>query len=197
MRRALSGDNSSEVAQSLNNLASSLLYLDRLEEAEPLFREALEIRQAKLGQNHPYVANTMNNLGRLLFDLGNLAAADSLLSGAIGVWTRALGPNYPRISSGLVNLALVAEEQKDIERAVTVMARALEIDSLALPADHPFVVQDCFELGRLTLAAGRIDDALKYLNIAHTFYLENAGPDDEETKHAARLIAQANEKGDS
>ncbi|MCP4293321.1 MAG: serine/threonine protein kinase [bacterium] len=197
MRRALPGDHRTEIAQSLNNLASSLLYLDRLEEAEPLFREALEVRQAILGRDHPSVANTMNNLGRLLFDLGNLAAADSLLSGAIDVWTRSIGPNYPRISAGLVNLSLVAEEQRDLERAISSMARALEIDSAALPADHPFVALDHLELGRLNLGAGRINEALGHLRQAHSFYLENAGPDGEETRRAAELIEQAEERNDS
>ena len=197
MRRALPGEHSTEIAQSLNNLASSLLYLDRLEEAEPMFREALEIRQANLGGDHPYVANTMNNLGRLLLDMGNLAAADSLLSGAIDIWTRTLGPNYPRISSGLVNLSLVAEQQLDLERAISTMARALEIDRAALPDDHPFVAQDCLELGRLTLAAGRTDDALIHLRQAHVYYLENSGPEDDETRRAADLITQAEERSDS
>ena len=54
-----------DTASSLNNLA--LLYKDMGDyaKAEPLYKEALEIRQKVLGQEHPDTALSLNNLAAL------------------------------------------------------------------------------------------------------------------------------------
>ena len=63
MRRALEtvaafGKQHPTVAIHLNNLATLLQDTNRIEEAEPLMRRALEIDEAALGAQHPTVAIT-------------------------------------------------------------------------------------------------------------------------------------------
>ena len=48
----------------LNNLAVLLKDTNRLEEAEPLMRRALDIWEKAYGPDHPQVATGLNNLAR-------------------------------------------------------------------------------------------------------------------------------------
>ena len=50
---------------SLNNLAALYQDMGDYAKAEPLFRQALEIRKQALGENHPDYANSLNNLAVL------------------------------------------------------------------------------------------------------------------------------------
>ena len=50
----------------------------RLQEAELLFRESLELRRKALGAEHPDVGTSLNNLGVLLQDQGRLDEAEPL-----------------------------------------------------------------------------------------------------------------------
>ena len=63
---------------SLNNLA--VLYQDMGEyaKAEPLYQEALRIRQKVLGPEHPDTAQSLNNLAALYRAMGEYAKAEPL-----------------------------------------------------------------------------------------------------------------------
>ncbi|MGB5960661.1 MAG: tetratricopeptide repeat protein, partial [Coleofasciculaceae cyanobacterium] len=54
-----------DLATSLNNLAYLYNAQGRYTEAEPLYLQALELRQRLLGDNHPLVAQSLNNLAYL------------------------------------------------------------------------------------------------------------------------------------
>ena len=59
----------------LHNLATYLRYAGRLEEARPLYEEALSIRTETIGSVHPDTARTLGELTRLHADLGELDRA--------------------------------------------------------------------------------------------------------------------------
>jgi tetratricopeptide (TPR) repeat protein len=63
------GDDHPDVATDLNNLAELLREQGKYSEAEPLYRRALEIREAQLGINHPSTATVRENLELLLSDM--------------------------------------------------------------------------------------------------------------------------------
>ena len=80
MRRALAIDEASfgkdhpMVANRLNNLAKLLQASDRLAEAEPFMRRALEIFVAftvKTGHPHPHLEAVTKNYRRLLIKMGD------------------------------------------------------------------------------------------------------------------------------
>ena len=54
-----------ETAEALNNLGFLFQKIDDYAKAEPLFQEALRIRQKVLGSEHPDTALSLNNLGEL------------------------------------------------------------------------------------------------------------------------------------
>jgi len=84
-----------EVATDLNNLAGLLSHQGNFLEAEPLYREALEIKKKVLGPYHPSIATGLNNLAVLLSRQGKKMEANKLGKEALAIWTRALGPDHP------------------------------------------------------------------------------------------------------
>ena len=67
----------------LTRLATELRTQGKYDEAEPLYREALEVTREMLGDRHPNTLTSIGNLGVLLQYKGDLAAAEPLLREAL------------------------------------------------------------------------------------------------------------------
>ena len=76
---ATAGKTPEDAFACLNDLGLLLQDMGKLEDAGPLFRRALEGREAKLGADHPDTLSSVNNLGALLKVMGNPEAAEPLL----------------------------------------------------------------------------------------------------------------------
>ncbi|MCP4245672.1 MAG: tetratricopeptide repeat protein [bacterium] len=72
-------DNAVLLVDTLNNLVSLLQEVNRLDEAEPLLRESLEIRRESMPDDHLSILNTKSILGGSLAALGRHDEAESLL----------------------------------------------------------------------------------------------------------------------
>ena len=81
---------------------------NRLEEAEPLMRRALEIDEQSYGQDHPRVARDLNNLAQLLQDTNRLEEAEPLMRRALEIDEQSYGQDHPDVAIRLNNLAHVA-----------------------------------------------------------------------------------------
>lgn len=90
-RRALAmdekefGEQSTEVALRLNNLAQTLQATNRLSEAEPLMARVVSILEKSLEENHPNVAIAINNLAQLLQVTNRLSEAEPLMRRALAI----------------------------------------------------------------------------------------------------------------
>lgn len=83
-----------------------------LNAAEPLFRQAGEIRRNRLGEEHPLYATDLNNLALLLQDKGDLDGAEPLYRQAIAIAEKSLGPEHSNTKGIKVSLvALLAEKR--------------------------------------------------------------------------------------
>jgi hypothetical protein len=78
------------------NLAGLLQAQGHLEEARPLYVDALEGRRRTLGPNHPDTFTSMLNLATLLADVKERDEAAALLRECFEGSQRVLGPNHPR-----------------------------------------------------------------------------------------------------
>ena len=78
----------------INNVARMLMHQGKLDEAEPLYREALEARRETLGARHKSTLISMGNLGELQCKRGDLDAASASLDEALAGLLETLGPNH-------------------------------------------------------------------------------------------------------
>ena len=75
----------------LINLARMLRDQGKLQEAKPLFEEALKRRRETLGPRHPHTLASIGNLTDLLREMGRLAEAEAVLGDAVAAARETLG----------------------------------------------------------------------------------------------------------
>jgi CHAT domain-containing protein/tetratricopeptide (TPR) repeat protein len=96
--------------------------------AEPLYRQALEVRRAALGEAHPDYAASLNNLAALYHAKGDYAAAEPLYRQALEVRRAALGEAHPDYAASLNNLAKLYAAAGREDEALRLMREAASID---------------------------------------------------------------------
>ena len=151
--------NATLVAMASNNLAQLLQRTNRLEEAEPLMRRALEINEAAIGKHHPTVATCLNNLATLLQDTNRIEEAEPLTRRALEIDEAAFGEQHPTVAMDLNNLAQIFRNTNRIEEAEPLIRRALEIDEAASGEQHPTVAIRLNNLATLLKATHQFEEA--------------------------------------
>ena len=143
----------------LQNQLGMLLHAQgKLDEAEPLLREALEAQRATLGDRHPDTLGSMNNLGVLLRAQGKLDEAEQLVREALEA-RRALGDRHPDTLGSINNLAEVLKAQGKLDEAEPLLREALRSKRATLGDRHPNTLISINNLGRLLQAQGKLDEA--------------------------------------
>lgn len=95
LRIARTGTDRRQLATAMNEHGLTLRATGRLDEAEPLYREDLEIWRGTLAPRHPAVATTLNNLALLLRATGRADQATPLYLEATAIFHAALGDTHP------------------------------------------------------------------------------------------------------
>jgi tetratricopeptide (TPR) repeat protein len=128
-------------------------------QAEPLFRRALAINEARFGPAHPHGAAYLNNLAELLLATNRLAEAEPLNRRALAIFETSFGPAHPYVARGLSNLAQLLKDINRMAEAEPLYRRALAIDEASFGPAHPDVARDLNNLARLLQAANRLAEA--------------------------------------
>ena len=102
-----------EFASALNQLALLLIMQGNADAAEPLLREALDVRRETLGENHPDFATNLSSLGGVLWARGQLDEAEPLLEKAAEVRCATLGPGHPKSVVSLNSLDQLRKARRD------------------------------------------------------------------------------------
>ena len=110
--------------QATGTLAVELHTLGQYDEAEPLYREALDAQRATLGNRHPNTLNCINNLGRLVKDKGDYDAAEPLFREALEARRETLGNRHPSTLTSINNLGLLLQAKGDLATAEPLLREA-------------------------------------------------------------------------
>ena len=143
----------------MNNLAELYRVQGRLTEAEPLYKQALEMIKRLLGEQHPNVAGSLNNLAELYRVQGRLKEAEPLYKQALEMIKRLLGEQHPNVANSLNNLALLYESQGRYSEAEPLYKQALQMRKRLLGEQHPNVAISLNNLARLYQSQGRLKEA--------------------------------------
>lgn len=130
------GKDHPEVAKMLHRLAVLYHSQGKLEEAEPVYRRALDSAEKAFSEPAEELGLVMNNFGRLLHEKGSLADAESLFRQSLGVLVDALGPGHPKLGTPLSNLARLHMAQGKKESAEKLLQDALAILESAYGPGH-------------------------------------------------------------
>jgi tetratricopeptide (TPR) repeat protein len=122
--------------------------------AEPLYQQALQIRQKVLRPEHPDTATSLNSLANLYLDMGDYARAEPLYQQTLQIRQKALGPEHPDTAASLNNLAELYRRMGAYEKAEPLYQQALQILQKALGPEHPDTATSLNNLALLYLDLG-------------------------------------------
>jgi tetratricopeptide (TPR) repeat protein len=131
------GEGHPDFATALDNLATLYRLVGDYAAAQPLYRQALQIRARTIGEEHPDFAASLSNLGLLCRLMGNYTEAEAFLRQALKVRREALGEEHPDLAASLNNLALLSESMGNYAAAEPLLLRARDILQSSLGPDHP------------------------------------------------------------
>jgi serine/threonine protein kinase/tetratricopeptide (TPR) repeat protein len=165
LRRKLLGDHG-DVAVTLVELGR--VYQDQglNRRAEPLHREALDIRRTVLGSEHRETAVSLSDLASVLRLNGDLDGAETLLKQSLELNIKTRGADHPNTAVSLHDLGLVAAGRGDYLGAESGFRQALALQRKAFGNSHPVMAATLNNLARALREQGRYDEAAEALQEA-------------------------------
>ncbi|WP_437586062.1 tetratricopeptide repeat protein [Sorangium sp. So ce1000] len=169
----------------------------RYDEAIPLARRALDLRENALGPEHPDVAQSLHSLARLLQAKGDYTAAEPLYRRALAIREKVLGSEHLEVAQSLHSLARLLHARGDYAAAEPLYRRALAIREKALGLDHPEVADSLDGLAALFEAKGDYAAAEPLFRRALAIVERALGPEHPSVAHGLNNLAALLEaKGD-
>ncbi|MEM9595493.1 MAG: serine/threonine-protein kinase, partial [Acidobacteriota bacterium] len=159
IREARLGVDDPAVAESANDLAGPLIFLDRLDEAEELLVRALDIRRRHLDPRHPSIAESLNYLGVVLRRQRRLDEAERVLSEAHDLYLHHFGPRHTETAGVLNNLALVYYFEERFQEAEALLQQAVSTRKELLGLSHPETLTSQGNLARVLRLQGRLEES--------------------------------------
>ena len=173
----------------LGNLASSQGNDDQ---ALPLYREALAIRQKLLPPDDPHIASVLDNMGLALVQLGKYEDALEDHRRALAIGEKSLGAEHPDVAGSLSNVGIVLHLQHKDAEALEYHRRALAILEKVLGPTHPDVGSTWTYIG--DCLAGEDDAKGAYDAYERAFAIEQAALGPDHPNLAYELIGMAEAK---
>ena len=135
-RQAGNGEPKTELRM-LSNLATGLQKLNRLEDAEKIFRQVLAHRELHLGKEDEDYVIAMNKLARALLEQNKTEEAGLLMTEGLKLRRKLWGYDHPKVAVALVNYAIFLDTQGDFEKAIAHHRQALRIRRGHYEDGHP------------------------------------------------------------
>ena len=145
--------------------------------AQPLFEEALAIRQKHLGQRHPSVAASLREIATVYRLQGHIEQAESLFHDSLEILEKALGEVHPDLVPSLNGLGIIYWRQERYQEAEAAYRRSLKILELAETQDQAAVAKSLNNLGLVRAIQGRYADAEPLYLRAIQILESSEGPD--------------------
>jgi len=165
LRRSLAlrrrfGAPDAEVAESLEGLGDLLTLESRLDEAEAVLREALELRQGARATEPVPLSESQTLLGITLIKAGRLDEAETLFRSALDIRLDAFGEENRQVAKSLNNLAWALREKGELDEAAALYERTLALKRRLFPPSHPSLTYSLLSLAEIRAAQGDQDAAL-------------------------------------
>jgi len=132
----------------------------KLDEALPLAKRALEIREKHLGSEHQLVGHALKNIASLYFAKKQYAQAAKLYQRTLSVYEKVFGPDDTRTADILDNLGWSSYGDGDTGKAERCLQRALTIREKALGSESNDVGETLYVLGQFYQKLGKAGKAV-------------------------------------
>lgn len=151
-----------DIANSLNNLALLLQVQGKLAEAEPYYRECLEMKKHLYKGDHRDLARSLNNLATLLQAQGKQADAEPICRDALAMYRRLFQEDHSDVAMCLNNLGVLLQERGKLAEAESLHRESLAMKQRMYKGDHAEMVNGLHNMGLLLKGRGKLDEAEPY-----------------------------------
>ena len=142
MQRKLHDGPHPDLAEAINNLGWMLDEIGQYQEAEQLYREALEMKQSPAGRCPPGDRHRAQQRGvRALRRRASTTRPRPCTSTRSRCSASSSGVDHPDVALALNNLAFLAHDKGDLNTAVKMSRDSLEMYRRTLGNEHPDVAQ--------------------------------------------------------
>jgi eukaryotic-like serine/threonine-protein kinase len=159
VRRAVFGEDHSQVAASLLNLAAVGKDRGDLAGAEARYREVLALHRRLLGDTHVVLAVDLNNLGIVLIALGRFPEAEAMLRESLAIRTRIHGPDSAELAVAMHGVAQSLRWQGRLAEAEPLSREAVGRVAAHMADDVSTVGALREELAHILRERGRLSEA--------------------------------------
>jgi serine/threonine protein kinase len=148
-------------AQMLHVMGTVYQGLGLFSRAEPLLKQAVEIRRSVLGPEHPDTLASTGRLARIIQSEGRYAEAAKLEREVVSVEERVLGPDHRTTLAEESSLAWTLVDEGHPEEAEKLCQPTLERQRRVLGIDDPDTLESMRRLAWILAAEGRYAEAEK------------------------------------
>jgi len=179
------------VSKLQTNLASLLFHQGKINEAEPLYREALEVSRRTLGDTHSRTFAIILEISDVLQELGKLSEAEGLLREALELQEtiynfKEAGPIKFLILTALGNVLLAQDKLADAEPFIIEALDGLRQSS---GDTHHQTLHSILSLAGLLKEQGKLDEAGPLFREALAGYRQTLGDTHPSTVGCIRQVA--------
>jgi tetratricopeptide (TPR) repeat protein/predicted MPP superfamily phosphohydrolase len=160
--RSFGHDNSCEIANVYDNLASLYERTGRYSEALDWVKKSLSISTTLFGKGHVHVAHDLLILARVSKSAGSLADARQYAQEALDCFHSAEGKETDLHLNVTYLLAAIEDELSNTDQALLHMRNFLTIAERELPADRKLVIS-LYNYGAFLLQHGQVEEGRQYL----------------------------------
>lgn len=182
-----------EEARALNQQVIKLYKAGRFQEAVPLARQTLKIREKVLGPEHPDTARSLNNLAMTYHQLGAYDQALPLLQRSLEIKEKKFGPDHPETAYSLNQLAMAYKRKGAYDQALSLYQRALQIYEKSRGPEHPDTAHSLNNLAETYRTMGAYGQALPLYQRALQIYEKSRGPEHPDTARSLNNLAVLHE----
>ena len=153
------GPHDPRLATALNNVALVLKKQGKIQDAERLFRNALDIDQKTFGNAHANVSRDCMNLAMLYSDTNKFSEAEQMFKRALAIDEQMGGPDHPFVALDLESYASMLKKCKRAPEAEALEKRAKEIQTKVVLASSAATWEKLIETGDQYFRAGNFAGA--------------------------------------
>jgi tetratricopeptide (TPR) repeat protein len=184
--RALAGEPRSELALTLNNLATVLFLQGEQTRAESLALEAYELSRKTLGENHLYTAYPLGTLAEIYYRQQNYPKARETIEHTMEIQQRALAGEHLDLVRSRVMLGKIVMRAGNLAEAEAIFRDALA--KLEAAPGHVGAAGTRGVLGECLTLQNRFEEAEPLLLESYHALEQRLGGKDPRARDAARRL---------
>ncbi len=182
------GDHHEKTLVLMNNLGVLLMEnTRRLDEAEPLLRQCLELRTSTLGYDHPDTIFSMSNMAVLMMKMNRTDEAYELFTKTLELSERVLGYYHPYTLRRAKNFATTLAVRGQLDQAEHLIRPIYQGQQKLLGNSHPDTINSLGLLVNILIDLKKLKEAQPLVELCYQNAIIQYGPDHDEVLRSATL----------